>query len=156
MGEPEPEGVIDEMMAQVRTRGTRPPRLSAAPAAPPVQFASAPVQEVVVLPTPINLTFYQGDDFYLDLTVTDPNNNPVDCTNAAPMSQIRPAPDDPNTLAVLTVTVDATTHNLLHLHVAAADSAYLPQHAAWDIQLSSPSITTIAAGTVTCNPQVTQ
>jgi hypothetical protein len=156
MTEPETAGVGEEMMPQVRLRGARPPRLAAAPAVPPVQFASAPVQEVVVLPTPINLTFYQGDDFYLDLTVTDPNNNPVDCTNAQPISQIRPAPDDPNTLANLTVTVDATTHNLLHLHVAAADSAMLPLNSAWDIQLSSPSITTIAAGTVTCNPQVTQ
>jgi hypothetical protein len=156
MTEQDVPSVIDEMTAQVRTRGARPPRLSAAPAVPPVQFVSAPVQEVVVLPTPINLTFYQGDDFYLDLTVTDPNNNPINCTNAQPTSQIRPAPDDPNVLANILVTVDATTTNLLHLHVAAADSSLLPQNAAWDIQLSSPSITTIAAGTVTCNPQVTQ
>jgi hypothetical protein len=155
MAEPEVSSIVDETTSQVRLRGARPPRLSVASAVQP-RDSTQPVQEVVVLPAEINLTFYQGDDFFLDMTVTDPLNNPINCTNAQPTSQIRPAPEDPNVLANITVTVDATTTNLLHLHVASADSTYLPLNSAWDIQLSSPSITTIAAGTVTCNPQVTQ
>lgn len=145
-----------EVGSQMRTVGARPPRL--APASSPVapRDSTQSAQNVVALPAEINLTFYQGDDFFLDLTVTDPTDAPVDCTNATPLSQIRPTPDDPQVLANITVTVDATTTNLLHLQVASVDSSLLPLNSVWDIQLSTPSITTIAAGTVTCIPQVTQ
>jgi hypothetical protein len=104
----------------------------------------------------INLTIYQGDDFWLDMLVTDQNNAAVDCSQSAPMSQIRPAPDDPNIIANLDVEVDATTHNLLHLHLLSSDSNQLPVLAAWDVQLSVPSITTLAYGTVTVVLQVTE
>lgn len=137
---------------QVRSRGARPARLSPVPEQ--VQpFAG--VQEVVVLPTTINLTFYEGDDFYLDMTVTD-STGPIDLTNSQPMSQIRITPDDDNILASFDIVIDGTTQGLLHLHLNALDSNGLPAHCAWDIQLSNPAITTIAAGTVTVKPQVTQ
>jgi hypothetical protein len=149
---------MTEAVGQVRTQGARPARLTPVPSSGEigVQDSTQPVQEVVVLPAEINLTFYQGDDFFLDLTVTDPTDAPVDCTNASPMSQIRSAPDSQVIFAEISVTVDATTTNLLHLQVAAGDSALLPLNSVWDIQLSTPSITTIAAGTVTCIQQVTQ
>jgi hypothetical protein len=147
-----------EASGQVRTQGARPPRLASISSeyAPGVAPRVQAEQDVTVLPAVINLSIYQGDDFFLDMLVTDANNNPVNLSQALPMSQIRPAPDDDMILANLDVEVDATTTNLLHLHLFAADSAQLPATAAWDIQLSVPSITTIAYGTVTVTLQVTQ
>jgi hypothetical protein len=117
--------------------------------------AYAATQIVTVLPAEVDLNIYQGDDFYLDVAVTDSASNPIDVTNMAPMSQIRTTPDGPAILASFNITVDATNKNIMHLHLAATDSNNLPPACAWDLQLSQPSVTTIAAGTVTVTLQVT-
>jgi len=119
----------------------------------PVAFANPP-QTITVLPQEIDLVIYEGDDFFMDMIVTDANSQPVDVTNAQPMSQIRDAPDG-NLLASLVITVDTTQTNLMHIQLQAADSNGLPANCAWDIQLSSPTIVTLARGTVQVHPQVT-
>lgn len=140
---------------QVKTRGARPPRLAAVPKDVGVT-AAAPVQVITVQPTTIDLVIYQGDDFYLDVYVTDSNSNPINITAMVPMSQIRSAPDAPTILASFNIAIDGTTTNLMHLHLASTDANGLPAECAWDLQLSQPSVTTIIAGTVTVTPQVTQ
>jgi hypothetical protein len=145
---------VEERTGQVRTQGARPPRLAAVPSAEEVA-AYAATQVVTVLPSEVDLNIYQGDDFYLDVAVTDSDSNPINLTNTAPMSQIRTTPDGPAILASFNITIDTTTTNLMHLHLAAADSNNLPAECAWDLQLSAPSVTTIAAGSVTVTLQVT-
>jgi hypothetical protein len=144
-------------VSQVRMRGARPPRLApvATSEVHPLDYTQ-PVQTVTVLPAEINLHIYQGDDFFLDLTVTDQNNNPLDVTNSSVMSQIRSSFNSPNLLANIGIIIDGTTVGLIHMHLAAQDSDNLPLACVWDIQLSSPAVQTIAAGTVTVTPQVTQ
>lgn len=148
------------LVSQIRTRGARPARLAADPEVrllPTSVFAaSGPVQTVTVLPATVNLEIYEGDDFYLDVYVTDMANNPVDVTNLAPMSQIRITTADTSILASIGIIVDATITNLIHLHLAAQDSNNLPANCVWDIQLSTPNVTTLASGTVKVTPQVTQ
>lgn len=149
---------------QVRTTGDRPLPLAeralisvsdAQQTAVPVQQAAS-VQTVIVLPAIVNLEIYEGDDFFLDVAVTDVNSNPVNVTNLTPMSQIRVSPDGPAVLANIGITVDATITNLIHLHLAAIDSNNLPANCAWDLQLSTPNVTTLCSGSVTVTPQVTQ
>jgi hypothetical protein len=154
------EAVRAEGASQVRTVGARPPRLSPLARVPEIQPRAVAEQDVVVLPAVVNLSIYEGDDFWMDIVITDTNNNPVDLTGTFPTSQIRPAPDDETILANFDVSVDVpsggTTVNLIHLHLNADDSNLLPASAAWDVQLTTPNITTIAGGTVTVTPQVTQ
>jgi hypothetical protein len=148
---------MTEVIGQVRTKGERPARLAPVPSSEAqLRDYTQPIQTVTVLPAEINLNIYQGDDFFLDLTVTDQNNNPLDVTNSSVMSQIRASFNSPNLLANIGIIIDGTTTGLIHMHLAATDSNNLPQNCVWDIQLSSPSIQTIAAGTVTVTPQVTQ
>jgi hypothetical protein len=148
---------MTEAVGQVRAKGVRPARLTpvhSSEVAP--RDYTQPIQTVTVLPAEINLNIYQGDDFFLDLTVTDQNSNPLDVTNSNVMSQIRASTSSPNLLANISITIDGTTVGLIHMHLAASDSNNLPPSCVWDVQFSSPSIQTIAAGTVTVTPQVTQ
>jgi hypothetical protein len=115
--------------------------------------ASAP-QTVTALPEVVNLEFYQGDDFYLDVTVNDGSGSPAVLTGSSPRAEIHAAPGDPVPLATFTITIDAAP-GLLHLHLPAAESADVPATAVWDLQLSAPDVTTLAAGTVACTQQVT-
>jgi len=148
----------EAVTGQVRTVGERPARLTPVTDVADVlatPYASGP-QTVTVTPQEVDLNLYQGDDFYLDVQVTDLNSNPINVTGSAPLSQIRATPQSPATIASFTITIDGTTTGLLHLHLAASDANNLPPEAVWDLQLSSPSVTTIAAGKVTVTPQVSQ
>lgn len=158
MTEAETGSVPPAFASQTRTRGARPPRLVAVPevVAQSSVVNALSVQTVTVLPSTVNLVIYQGDDFYLDVSVTDSASNPVNVTSMSPMSQIRTSPNAPAILASINAVVDATVTNLIHLHLNAIDSNSLPVNCAWDLQLSQPSVTTIAAGTVSVTPQVTQ
>jgi hypothetical protein len=147
---------VNEAAKQTRTVGGRPPRLVPVDDDTLRAIQYAATQVVTVLPLTVNLNIYQGDDFYLDVLVTDADSNPINVTNMSPMSQIRTVPDGPSILASFTCTVDATTTNLIHLHLAATDSNSLPANCVWDLQLSQPDVTTVAAGTVNVTLQVTQ
>lgn len=147
---------MNEAAKQTRTVGGRPARLTPVPDEAEVVPMAGSAQVITVLPTEVDLNIYQGDDFYLDMTVVDINSQPVNVTNMQPTSQIRNTPDGPAILATLSCTVDATTTNLIHIHLASSDSTNLPPTCAWDIQLGSPSVITLAAGAVNVTPQVTQ
>lgn len=151
-------GSVRTSPTQMKTRGGRPPRLvpvtEQMPEVDP-RYSSV-IQTLTVLPATINLVIYQGDDFFFDMQVVDQNSNLIDLTNSQPMSQIRLTPDGPTVLASFVVTIDTGVLGLLHFHLPALQSNLLPLTSAWDVQLSNPNITTLAAGSVTCEPQVTQ
>ena|SRR5215469_15607158 len=155
---------MSEPARQVRAVGVKPARLATVPkdeevppvAAPRDVTISGSVQTVTVRPQTVNLEIYEGDDFFIDIYVVDQNQNPVDCTNMSALSQIRATPDGPAILASFNIQVDATTTNILHLHLAALDSNGLPPTCAWDIQFSTPNVVTIAAGSVSVQLQVTE
>src|SRR5215472_3313565 len=108
----------------------------------PTDASQAP-QVVTALPATVDLAIYQGDDLYLDVTVTGADGNPADVSSTAPMSQIRVRPTDVEVTATFTVAVDGTDPSLIHLHLPASESDNVPLNAVWDLQLSVPDVTTI-------------
>lgn len=112
-------------------------------------------QRVVALPQVCNVAFYQGDDFYLDVTVTDPDGTtPVDVSDVNPRAQIRLTAEAEEVLAEFDI--DPDDIGVLHLHLPAADSATLPLLVVWDLQIETPDVVTIMAGTLRVNRQVTR
>lgn len=122
----------------------------AAAAAPRV--ATQPLQTVTALPAPVNLEIYKGDDFYLDVTVTNPDGSDADLSAVTPAAQIRPQPNSATILATFDLTVDG---NVIHLHLPHGESHNLIPRCAWDVQITGGDITTLAAGTVTVSGEVT-
>lgn len=119
----------------------------------PQQQATGPTT-ITAGPQVVNLVLYQGDDFYLDLTVTDSLDQPVDLTDATATAQIRAsagAADPPE--ATFTATTET---NVIRLHLPANESAKLHGSAVWDCQIATPDITTLVAGTVAVTQQVTE
>jgi len=112
-------------------------------------------QRVVALPQACSVAFYQGDDFYLDVTVTDPDGTtPVDVSDVNPQAQIRLTAEAEEVLAEFAIEPD--TDGVLHLHLPAADTAVLPQIAVWDLQIETPDVVTVMAGAVNVKRQVTR
>ena len=125
-------------------------------AATPTAAADTTTPTVSGLPTPVNLALYQGDDFYMDLTVDNPDGTPADLTGAVASALIRSAPGaaDPP-MATITATVDVAL-SVVHLHLPHTEAANLAAGgAAWDCQIATPDVTTLAAGRVTVTAQVT-
>lgn len=102
-------------------------------------------------PAAVNLALYAGDDFWLDIAVTDPAGDPADLTGQTARSDIRSRADMP-VVASFTATIAG---NVIHLYLAGADVAGLPQAAVWDCQLADADTVTLAAGNVRTWPQVT-
>lgn len=111
---------------------------------------------VVALPVPVNLSLYQGDDFFLDLVVNNPDGTPAALGGVTPTATIKSGPP-----SSVTATFAATVAgNLIHLHLPASESAKLTAPAAtWDCQIASTDvpahITTLVAGKVSVAAQVT-
>lgn len=106
------------------------------------------------LPAKQDIALYQGDDFYLDITVKNQDGTPANIAAATPKAQIRTVPEDPTILASFVATI---TTNVIHLHLLAAASALLiPGPAYWDIQIAMPDVTTLMAGKVTIHAEVTR
>lgn len=106
------------------------------------------------LPAKQDLDLYQGDDFYLDVTVKNQDGTPADLSGAVSTAQVRTVPEDPTILASF---VTSITTNVIHLHLLAADAAGLiPGPAFWDLQVAMPDITTLIAGKVTIHAEVTR
>jgi hypothetical protein len=114
--------------------------------------AAASEQTIVALPAKVNLDLYAGDDFYLDLTVTNPDGSDADLSAAVPTAQIRTTDVDANVAATFEVTVNG---NVISLHLVNTDTAQLPPQAVWDCQIATPDVTTLVAGTVTTTADVT-
>lgn len=124
--------------------------------APEADTASA-CQLIEQLPACVNLSIYEGDDFYLDLAVTDQDAAPVDVTGAIISGQIRPSAESDIVSAEFTGTVDGTDPSLIHLHLPSASNVNMPSSAVWDCEIDlGGSITTLAAGTVTVKQEVTR
>jgi len=121
-------------------------------AAPPT---TGPVH-ISALPLEVDLDLYAGDDFGLEVAVSNPDGSPMDVSSAAPMSMIRNTPADPTVLATLVVTVDPDVTGLLHLSIPSVYSTTLPPSCVYDMQLTIPTILTLIAGTITMHPQVTR
>jgi hypothetical protein len=118
-----------------------------------VSLAPAPVL-ISVLPLPVNLLLYQGDDFFLDLTATNPDGSATDLTGMTAQAQIRVtigAPDPP--LATFTAPIDG---NVIHLHLPHTEAEKLAAGVCyWDCQISGLQWYTLAAGKVTVTGEVT-
>jgi hypothetical protein len=128
------------------------------PAVVPLAGAPAVITGPVLvgnLPLAVNLSLYQGDDFWLDLTVTDTGGNPVNLSAYTPTAVIRGAPGSP-TVAAFTCTVDTTNTNVVHLWLPHLQSMLLNRRGVWDCQVEqSGAVTTLVAGTVTTSLEVT-
>lgn len=122
--------------------------------APELQ-AAGPIS---ALPLSQDLALYAGDDFYLDLTVTNPDSTNADLTGATPKSEIRVTAADTTAIATFIATVDAVNKNVIHLHLSHTSSAGLPAAAVWDCQITDAggNITTLVAGKVTVTAEVTR
>jgi hypothetical protein len=107
------------------------------------------------LPVQVNLLFYQGDDFYLRINVTDKLGAPIDLTAYTPKAQIRSSPGSGVIQATFTASIVAP--NGVMLHLPSAQSVLVASAAAWDVQITDSAgvITTIAYGSVSCTREVT-
>ncbi len=109
---------------------------------------------VGVLPARVDLVIYQGDDFFLNVTVDD-SVTPIDLTGYIPQAEIRTAPGATTVTATFDATIaDSTT---VALHLPNDQSMLLTGNAAWDVQITDLAgvVTTLAYGTVTLTKQVT-
>lgn len=103
------------------------PLAATAPATDPVDIYALPIER--------NLHIYKGDDFYLDLVVTNPDGTDADLSGATPSAQIRTTPNSPDLLASFDATVDGNT---IHLHLPHEQSVNLAGQFAWDAQITNP------------------
>jgi hypothetical protein len=113
-------------------------------------------QPVNATPQAVPLTLYRGDDFFLDLEVTDPGGAAADLTGATAEAQIRASAADVAVLASFDATV---TGNVVSLHLPSVEAANLTtKTAAWDCQLTDSDgiVSTLAAGPVTITADVTR
>lgn len=106
-------------------------------------------------PPRVDLTVYQGDDFYLTVTVTQ-TTPPIDLTTYTPKAEIRAQPGAATVIATFVATiVDPLT---VGLHLPHAQSALLAGNASWDLQITDPAgvVTTVAYGSVSVTKDVTR
>jgi len=133
----------------------------AADVAPPMQVAAATFaaaaasQSVGTLPAQVDLVLYRGDDFYLDITVTDTGGGAVDLTGYTATAQVRLSTESSEILATF---VGTTAANVVHLHLDDPEASKLTADAVWDVQVAGPSgdVTTLAFGAVHATPDVTR
>jgi len=127
-------------------------------AAAPLADPQAPIV-VGTLPLAVDLTLYRGDDFFLDVTVTNPDGSPYPLTGYTATSQMRVEPRDPDPpVAEFTCTIDTTTTNVIHLHLPGSQSQAVPDTMAWDVQIVGATglVTTLAFGQATFTGDVTR
>jgi hypothetical protein len=116
-----------------------------------------PVPPAVIdrLPAVVNLRLYQGDDFYLDVTVTDADGNPADLSSYTARAQVRSSPPNGTNppMATFTATIAG---NVVHLHLPASEAVNLANPACWDCEIDGDDLTTLVYGGVRVSSQVTQ
>jgi len=113
------------------------------------------VTTVSELPLPVNLDLYSGDDFSMQLTLTNPDGTIADLSNATVMSEIRTTAAAPAIAATFTPDI---TGNVISLTLAGSDTQELVGKFVWDCQITSGSqlVTTLVAGKVTFTQDVTR
>jgi hypothetical protein len=122
---------------------------------PPEPLASGPPVNVDALPQIVNLILYQGDDFFLDIAITNPDGSEFDLTGWTARAQVRATPTDIMIMATFTASITA---NVIALHLPNTESINLAPAAVWDCELTSatPEIYTVVAGTVQTTRHVTR
>ena len=121
---------------------------------PQVNAQSTGPQTITVLPATVNLSLYQGDDFYLDLAVSNMDTTPADLTGCTSTAQIRLTPQ----ATVIEASFQASiTTNVITLHLSHTDSVGVV-NGFWDCQLvkENGDVVTLVAGSVTFTPEVTR
>jgi hypothetical protein len=116
-------------------------------------LAPGPPQHIDALPVTVNLSLYAGDDFWLDLAVTNPDGTEADLTDMAARAQIRARAGAPEVMATFDVELAG---NVISLHLTSTASADLSGNAVWDCQLTDGTVATLAAGRVKFTPQVSR
>lgn len=106
------------------------------------------------LPPRVDLALYQGDDFFLRITI-DVSASPVDLTTYTPKAEIRATPGSDVVLASFTCVV--VNPVVLELHLTSAQSTDLPATCAWDVQITDTAavVTTLVYGSVAVMKEVT-
>lgn len=109
------------------------------------------------LPAPVDVSLYQGDDFYLTVKLTDPTGVVVDLTGYTATSQIRLTPPSTEIVAEFDVTVDGP-NGTINLHLDHVDSALIDRAATWDLQIVSATgiVSTLIYGAVKTVMEVTR
>lgn len=112
---------------------------------------------VNAIPQAVDLLLYQGDDFFLDVTVNNADGTPFTMTGWVPKAQIRPTPPDETVVAELTCTAAS---NVVSIHLLHVDSALLTEPLyAWDVQVTHTAdgvVTTLCYGIVNMTLEVTR
>lgn len=110
------------------------------------------------LPLGIDLAVYAGDDFWLNVDVSDPATGlPVDLTGFIPSAQVRLTSADSTVLADFECEINTST---ISLHLHHDDAAVLPAVTAWDLQITTadldPVVLTLVGGQIKTTPEVTR
>ena len=91
---------------------------------------------IISQPQPVDLVVYQGDSGRFRVSVTDPNNLPLDVSGAVWNCQIRQMPDDTITMATLTVQPVSGDVSSVDCILTAQQSALLNNTLAyWDLEM---------------------
>lgn len=118
------------MTALPRTPGARIAQRGA-----PTALVVPEPQIVSAVPQTVNLFLYKGDDFWLDLIVTNPDGSDTDLSAATASAQIRTAPNVDDIMASFDASIEA---NVIHLHLPHAQASDLiAGSCAWDAQIST-------------------
>lgn len=116
-------------------------------------LAPGPPQTIDALPLVVNLLLYAGDDFYLDLTVTNPDGTDADLEGMAARAQIRARAGSPDVMAAFDAELEG---NVIRLHLTSDASRGLSGKGVWDCQLYDGDTATLASGRVTFTAAVSQ
>lgn len=122
---------------------------------------SGECQELIALPSCVNLTLYEGDDVILDIPVVDGDGTPLDFTTQGGIdvrAEIRADPASEDVIAEWEpISVDPLFPNVIRLHLTREANVSMPRHSVWDVQIIWMNLlTTLVAGTITITPEVTR
>jgi hypothetical protein len=124
------------VLVQPRVTGTTTSYVPPTPPPPPIV--------VDTQPTEVDLVFPAGDDLYLDLALTEDDGSPADLSSSSATAVVTTS-----TGQVLASFDTSITDNIVHLHLAAADTQDLPASARWKCTVTAPDeVETVAAGSV--------
>jgi hypothetical protein len=118
----------------------------------PTLYVGPPIN-IEALPQTVNLNLYQGDDFFLDIVVTNEDGSDYDLTNMTARAQVRATPAATEVMANFAATI---TDSTIHLHLVGSQAARLAPTASWDCEISGTETLTLVAGTVRTTQEVTR
>ena len=113
--------------------------------------ARAAAITIGTLPPRVDLILFQGDDIFINLTLTQPG---IDLTLYVPRAQVR---SQPGGVLIAEVDVSVLNATTLRLHLDSPQTTLFPSTAVWDVQVSDTAgiVTTLAQGSVSTTREVT-